>query len=204
MFLDTKPNKTLPTLPLPTDAQYPTETSCAGRLGSEMRPRDGAGTNVLPPSLVGRLHTSPPHASYSARMREQTETLHPGERDSGKRLRSGGRHIACAPPLSLNGGPHPPSIAITSLEEATNSTALDASPDLQTYCQHRATFVNPHLMHTLLQRPLLTDTLPLSNPLPLSPNTDKIGQLVAVCNCSPHSLPGAALYDTLHHHHTTR
>jgi hypothetical protein len=41
-------------------------------------------------------------------------------------------------------------------------------------------------------------------PLPLSPNTDKTGQLVAVCICSPHSLQGAALYNTLQHHLTTR
>ena len=43
MFLDTKPNKNSPTVSLPTDAQHLTETSCAGRPGSEMRPQDGAG-----------------------------------------------------------------------------------------------------------------------------------------------------------------
>ena len=59
-------------------------------------------------------------------------------------------------------------------------------------------------MHTLLHRPLLTGTRPLRVPLPLSPNTDKTGQLVVVCSCSPHSLPGAASYDTMQHHHTTR
>ena len=50
----------------------------------------------------------------------------------------------------------------------------------------------------------MTDMRLLRVPLPLSPNTDKTGQLVAVCICSPHSLQGAALYNTLQHHLTTR
>jgi hypothetical protein len=59
-------------------------------------------------------------------------------------------------------------------------------------------------MHTFLKRPISTDMRLLIDPLPLSPNTYKIGQLVAVYNRSPYSLPGAALYNAPQHHLTTR
>ena len=149
MFLDTKPNKNLPKVSLPTNAQHPTGTSCTGRPGNEIQSRDGEGINARPLLLVGRLHTSPPHSIYSARIRKQAETHHPGERDSGKRPRSGvTTESVCS--LPLTGRQHIPPIAKTSLEDATNSTTLNTSPNPPTYSQHPATHGDPHRMHILL------------------------------------------------------
>ena len=53
LFLDTKPNKILPKVTLPINAQHQTGTPRAGRHGYEMRPRDGEGTNARPQLLVG-------------------------------------------------------------------------------------------------------------------------------------------------------
>jgi hypothetical protein len=90
LSLDTKPNKNLPKVPLPTNARNPAETPRAGRPGYEMRPRDGGGTNTRLKLLMGQLHTSPPHAIYLVKIREQAETDHPRERDTGRRPRSEG------------------------------------------------------------------------------------------------------------------
>ena len=98
MFPDTKPNNPSPTVPLSTDTQQQPETSGVGSLDSEMQLRAGAGMRALLPSLGDRLHSDPSHATYSARTREQTETHHPGERDSGKRLRNGGAKDGVCPP----------------------------------------------------------------------------------------------------------
>jgi len=90
--------------------------------------RDGEGTNARPQLMMGHLHTSPPHARYSAKIREQAEINHPGERVSGMRQgREGATESVC--PLSLTGRRHPPTIATSLLEEAANSTALDTSPN---------------------------------------------------------------------------
>jgi hypothetical protein len=107
LFLVTKPNKNVPIVLLPTDTQPLTETSRAGRPGSEMRPRDGARISARNRPLAGWLCTSPQHASYSAMIREQTETHHPGKRDSGKRLRTGEATKSMCPPSKRKTAPSP-------------------------------------------------------------------------------------------------
>ena len=61
MFLDTKPNKNLPKVSLPTDAQHPTGTSCAGRRSNEMPPRESrrrGDTRAASSSLGPATHVS--------------------------------------------------------------------------------------------------------------------------------------------------
>ena len=98
MFLDTNLNKKLPQVSLLTNTQHPTGTLRARRHGNEMRPRDGGEPNARPQLLVGRRQTSPLPVN-SAKIREQSEANHPGERDIRKRLRGGRTSESDCPPL---------------------------------------------------------------------------------------------------------
>ena len=179
-----------------TYIQHPIGILSARRHGNEMRPRDEGGPNARPQLLVGRRHTSPLHAIYPDKIREQPETNHPGERDSGKRPRGGGTiDNACPPPQT--GRHHPSPITKTCQEDAINSTALDTSSDPTNYCQNPATHGNPHHMHTLLKTPPLNGTQTLTIVPLLSLNTDTPWQLTAGRSCPPHSFPGAVHHDTL-------
>jgi hypothetical protein len=190
-----------------TCTQHPTGTLCATRPGNKMRSRYGGGPNVWPQLLADQQHAPPLPMTYTVKHREQSETNHPREQDNGDCLGSGGATDSVCSPL-LNGRQRPPLIADTTLEEPTNNRTLDASPDPITSCQRPTTFASPHLLHTLLQKSPLTYTRPLGVPLPLSPNTDKTGQLVAVSSNSPvvHTLnPGGNIirYAAAPPHNTT-